>query len=494
MSKQQLIEEVFGVDANLYVDALCIDQYASEKEIEKAYLRQWQIARKELTLHDEDKQELVQKKLEALLLAYRILSNSELRKRYDDMLTEVSLKKKLESNAHLHTNEFIDDRQSSFSSRGSGDNSERISDDSTSFNSSLSYGAKTRRVKTKTRQDAPSSENHRNNGQQKNSKNNTPDNSNHIKNTAPDSKASSFLSNGNGSDNFIFDKKSLEEKDRGDDSFAENSSRMGLNSSLDSESTFTVNFDSKKMAANVSNITIQEDDAEEDNESNSFRTEDASIISDEKIRSVTSQDQQLLEACSDVKESLKKKSSSKVVTFKDEVSRQSGASTPTALSFDGDDSSTLLEDDGTVGDSTIDTVGESTVGTLDDYYEEDYEKGRTLATEECYEFLPCTALTKHTQVNKILQNITDEVKGSFDDTISAMDQVFNAFTIQPDEFSSLVTKIETEKQTLGFSSRFINMAQAEREKRLSASKQSSKERNRDSVSSNREPYYKRRNR
>ena len=66
----------------------------------------------------------------------------------------------------------------------------------------------------------------------------------------------------------------------------------------------------------------------------------------------------------------------------------------------------------------------------------------------------------------MVRDIKAEVKGSLDDTVNAFDQIFNVFTIQPDECSGLVTKIETEKQTLLFSKEFMQLAVKERQKRL----------------------------
>ena len=91
MTKQQLIEDVFGKDANLYRDALFINEHASGEEVEQAYLQQWQQTRQMLkpglakseTTH-------IEMRLEGLLIAYRILSNPELRVKYDDMLLEMS--------------------------------------------------------------------------------------------------------------------------------------------------------------------------------------------------------------------------------------------------------------------------------------------------------------------------------------------------------------------------------------------------------------------
>ena len=87
--KQELIEEVFGKDANLYTDALGVMQNASSNEIEKAYFEKWQKARHRLTPNLPTKERLeINKRLEALLIAYRILSNPILRSKYNEMMVD----------------------------------------------------------------------------------------------------------------------------------------------------------------------------------------------------------------------------------------------------------------------------------------------------------------------------------------------------------------------------------------------------------------------
>lgn len=502
MSKQQLIEEVFGADANLYADALCIDQFASEKEIEKAYLRQWQVTRRELTSGlSVDQQDLVQKRLEALLLAYRILSSPELRAKYDDMLTEVSVRNNTSSQKS-----FVDDRQSSISGRGnntiSGHPESRF-DDSSSFNTSNSTlsssmssrssnnstiakgsGVKNRKNKSKVshspkfveepliKKDSNLSQSSSHSRRAKaDYKTNLPLETNNNMDFVPGFKAAPFLGDENGSDDFIFDKNNPDDsfESYGDNSYSINENTNSLlHTSCESRNTITPSFDSQIMAANVSSATIQEDEENEDDDDDitvgngSLKTDDGSVLSDP------------------FKDNLKKKSNSfKVVTFKDDVeSPRYGTCSPDNSYVEGDEGSTILQDDEmTVGDSTIDTYGESTVGSVaDDEYEfssggTNNKNGSVLTSDDCFNFMTCAPFSKQIRVNKMIQDFSDEVRGSFDDTISAVDQVFNAFTIQPDEFSGLLTKIETEKQTLGFSSQFINMAQAEREKRLSANKQ-----------------------
>lgn len=42
----------------------------------------------------------------------------------------------------------------------------------------------------------------------------------------------------------------------------------------------------------------------------------------------------------------------------------------------------------------------------------------------------------------VLQVVSDEIKGSFEDTVSAFDQVFNAFTLQENEIFAVVGEID----------------------------------------------------
>ena len=119
-------------------------------------------------------------------------------------------------------------------------------------------------------------------------------------------------------------------------------------------------------------------------------------------------------------------------------------------------------DTDTVDDSTV----EDSIVTHESYeYEDDNSTSRN-AESPSYLNMLCLPRRKGADINSMLQTLSEEIKGSFDDTLSAMDQVFNAFTIQPDEYSELVTKIETEKQTLLFSSEFMKLAKAEQRKRL----------------------------
>lgn len=129
---------------------------------------------------------------------------------------------------------------------------------------------------------------------------------------------------------------------------------------------------------------------------------------------------------------------------------------PRGVRFQGVDN-----DDDTLGDTTI---GETTIGD-DDL---DSLKGDQL-NNSCLNML-CVPADKQNKMNRMFYQLSAEIKDSFDDTVNAVDQVFNAFTIQPDEYSGLITKLETEKQTLLFSSEFMELAQQERQKRLDAEK------------------------
>lgn len=122
-------------------------------------------------------------------------------------------------------------------------------------------------------------------------------------------------------------------------------------------------------------------------------------------------------------------------------------------------------DDDTLGDTTL---GDTTLGDDDlDSLRDDN------VSNSCLNML-CVPRDKQFQVNRMLYELSTEIKDSFDDTISAVDQVFNAFTIQPEEYSGLITKLETEKQTLLFSSEFMELAKQEKQKRLESKKKNKK--------------------
>ena len=145
----------------------------------------------------------------------------------------------------------------------------------------------------------------------------------------------------------------------------------------------------------------------------------------------------------------KKMSPSSVARYEDERSGKK---------VDVEDDASTIDDNSTVGSTTIE--GNNTDDESIRYVDVD---------SPCLDMM-CVPTKKKLALHQMLTDLKTEIKGSIDDTVSAVDQVFNAFTIQPEEFSGLVNKIETEKQTLMFSSEFMQLAQIERQKRLETSK------------------------
>jgi hypothetical protein len=57
--------------------------------------------------------------------------------------------------------------------------------------------------------------------------------------------------------------------------------------------------------------------------------------------------------------------------------------------------------------------------------------------------------------SRLVRSIAEEVHGVYLDTITAFDQVFNAFTLQEEEINAVCGRIETAKQQLGTDERRV---------------------------------------
>lgn len=416
--KQKLIEEVFGKDANLYTDALRVKPKASGPQIEKAYFREWQNARNKLTpnLPIQERNE-INKKLEALLIAYRILSNPTLRSKYNEMMTDTDAELK---QVPLSESPSLSGEEPKHTNLESSD---------------LSYSARSTKEMLKT-------------SSRKVTKNELARSHDEYQNTSFGSADGTIVQAYEGnlfgqSDSFVFPGPDEGNETDDEDVFAGVDDDVTFDEpppsrSFESESTANPSFDSFRQRNNKYENTILEhsDDYEENNENNNSMNDG--------IRSVGS--------------SLKQGKYSK----KNRDEKQTPSSpTPRGVRFQGVD-----DDDDTLGDTTI---GDTTIGDddLDSLRDENMNSS-------CLNML-CVPSDKQYEMNRMLYNLSAEIRDSFDDTINAVDQVFNAFTIQPDEYSDLITKLETEKQTLLFSSEFMELAKQERQKRLEAEKKSQKE-------------------
>jgi len=401
--KQKLIEEVFGKDANLYNDALRVSQKASSSEIEKAYFREWQQARNMLTpnLPVRERDE-INKRLEALLIAYRILSNPVLRSKYNEMMvdTDVELKEVPQKDASPST---LTERQ------------KKLALGSHEF----SYSARsTKDVLNK----SPKSK--KRNGIERSHDGNIDSSFSSADGTVVQNYEGNLFGP---SDSFVFPGPETGNDTDEEDIFAGVEDGVAFDEpardrSFQSTSTKNVSFNSFRNKSITENTIL----------------EHSNDGTDASLRSVGS--------------SLKHGKFSK--NGRDNAKNSSQP--PRGVRFQGVDN-----DDDTLGDTTI---GETTIGD-DDL---DSLKGDQL-NNSCLNML-CVPADKQNKMNRMFYQLSAEIKDSFDDTVNAVDQVFNAFTIQPDEYSGLITKLETEKQTLLFSSEFMELAQQERQKRLDAEK------------------------
>lgn len=454
MTKQKLIEEVFGKDANLYSDALFVDPGASDRDIEQAYLSQWQATRKKLTPGLDPRQaEFIEKKLEALLIAYRILSNPELRSRYNDMMTEMwstagsqasddtttprktparnrrreQLQRKQQDLLELHEQELLVDR-----------------------NQKNMYAAKSTKDIWKEKQKPPS---------------HAPPNPYNAPNSSVNAESPADTSFGSSDGTIVpqFDKENLNnssEINNFNNPVFFNNSQEPLGNTYedtDDEDVFAgvdeeidlgrsrernVSFASGKQSKRANNTSSKNMDSKYNHQNN---VKDDFESGDELDQSVSSRNEN--------SSSLKKGRYTK--NSEDNYERPT---TPTlGVRFRGIPSA----DEDTIDDNTT-FEDDTTLGDDDDWSLREQED----MDATCLSSLICVPQEKKFEMNRMLQEFSAEIKDSFDDTLSAVDQVFNAFTIQPEEYSELVTKIETEKQTLLFSSEFMKLAQQERQKRL----------------------------
>lgn len=547
MSKQELIEAVFGKDANLYTDALGVHPTATESEIEQAYLKHWQDARQMLTPRlDVEEQEVIQKRLEGLLVAYRILSNEQLRAKYDEMLSEINVAgggPSSSSSANAGGTDFSFSSSSASSSRrgrrksknsfskgrttlesfDEAEEEDSNDDDDDDFHHGSSFDSdgfffhkpKTLHASNSSFSGGGGSFSKKRSKGVANS--NTDDSFlDYSHDTATtvfsadfsDQSSSFFDTNAifeasNSSGNNAADAYETDGEDSILDSYFDDVD-VGLEqdvSALDDSTEFqTNNFDfeansnsmishtnSQLLTLGIQDSVIEEDDegsdiyeAEDDaEEEQQEETESESDFGDENQQTDTEtssveDDRHRGTAISPIsKPPLSPEATKKSVYFGSKKNKKKDESTTSRARGllrrhrENESPYTSEEETGTDGE----TVSSRDYTDDDDYtyYDEDDEATfddtvvRNARKSSLTELIPCTG--GH-NFDEMIKAVSDEVKGSFDDTLNAVDQVFNAFTLQQEEYSSLSSKIEREKRTLTFSGEFLRLVRKEQARRI----------------------------
>lgn len=536
MSKQELIESVFGKDANLYTDALGVHPTASESEIEQAYLKQWQDTRQMLTPNlDVEEQDVIQKRLEGLLVAYRILSNEQLRAKYDEMLSEINVASgPSSSSANAGGTDFSFSSSSASSRRGrrsknsfskgstalesfdEAEEEDSNDDDDDDFHHGSSFDSDGFFFhKPKTLHASNSSFSGGGGFSKKRSKGvgNTDDSFlDYSHDTATtvfsadfsDQSSSFFDTNAifeasNSSGNNAADAYETDGEDSILDSYFDDVD-VGLEqdvSALDDSTEFQANnFDfetngnsmishtnSQLLALGIQDSVIEEDDegsdiyeAEDDDEAEEESeygdenqqtdTETSSVEDDRHRGTAISPPSKPPLSPEATKKSVHFESKKNEKIDKSTTSRARGLLHRYRVNESPYTSEEEEEETGTDGE----TVSSRDYTDEDDYtYNDDDEATfddtvvRNARNSSLKELIPCTG--GH-NFDEMIKAISDEVKGSFDDTLNAVDQVFNAFTLQQEEYSSLSSKIEREKRTLAFSGEFLNLVRKEQARRI----------------------------
>lgn len=559
MSKQELIEEVFGKDANLYTDALGVHPTATESEIEQAYLKQWQDTRQMLTPHlDVDEQDVIQKRLEGLLVAYRILSNEQLRAKYDEMLSEINvvagagggLPSSSKSSANGGGTDFSfssSHSASSSSRRGRRESKNSFSkvgttlesfdeaeeeedsnddDDDDDFHHGSSFdsdGFFFHKPKTLHASNSSFSGGSFSKKRSKGVGNGNTDDS--FLDYSHDTATTVFSADFSDQSSSFFDTNAIFEASNsssgnnaadayetdGEDSILDSyfdDVDVGLEqdvSALDDSTEFQANnFDfeansnsmishtnSQLLTLGIQDSVIEEDDegsdiyeAEEDDDEAEEQQEEAESESDygdenqqtDTETSSVEDDRHRGTAISPPsKPPISPEATKKSVHFESKKNKKKDKSTASrargllrryrvnespCTSEEGEETGT---DGETVSSRDYTDDDDYTYNDEDDEATFDDTVVRNARNSSLTELIPCTG--GH-NFDEMIKAISDEVKGSFDDTLNAVDQVFNAFTLQQEEYSSLSSKIEREKRTLTFSGEFLDLVRKEQARRI----------------------------
>ena len=131
-------------------------------------------------------------------------------------------------------------------------------------------------------------------------------------------------------------------------------------------------------------------------------------------------------------------------------------STPRKRNSVKDEEDTLnqtLDTDYTTDDDTG-TAGDTNTFFSDSRYDDTTFASRTIGSEtlETYSVVSADINSKSglfcLDSNRVFRNVVDEIQGGFEDTLTSMDQVFNAFTLTDKDIKAVTKRIDKAKKQL----------------------------------------------